>query len=219
MIEPQFLIIGGVAALVGVVALVSRAQQRKRRAAYEEFSMVRGFTFEPERPEGERRFRDVFEPFNEGRRRTWGYTISGTKNQEPFIAFEYQWVTGSGKHSSARRLSGIVWERDDISFPKFALSPEGWFSRLGELFGMHDIDFPESPAFSKAYRLKGPDESSIRQLFTTEIRRFLEATPDQYLAGGGRFLLWWRGRQLPPADELDEWLEQGDQVRRRFLTP
>jgi hypothetical protein len=217
MIEPQFLIIGGVAAVVGVLALVSRAQQRRRRAAYEEFSLVRGFRFEPERPEGERRFRDVFESFNEGRRRTWGYTISGTKNQAPFIAFEYQWVTGGGKNSSAHRLSGIVWERDDISFPKFALSPEGWFSRLGEIFGMQDIDFPESPDFSKAYRLKGPDEPAIRQLFTPEIRRFFEASPDQHVAGGGRFLFWWRGRRLPSAGELDEWLEQGDHVRRRFF--
>jgi hypothetical protein len=130
MIEPQFLIIGGVAAVVGVLALVSLAQQRRRRAAYEEFSLVRGF--------------------NEGRRRTWGYTISGTKNQTPFIAFEYQWVTGSGKN-------------------------------------------------------------------TPEIRRFFEASPDHHVAGGGRFLFWWRGRQLPSAGELDEWLEQGDHVRRRFF--
>src|SRR6266487_2055298 len=163
-IEPQWLIMGGAAALVGSLVLVSRAQERKRRAAYEEFCVIRGFTFEPERPDGERRFADVFDPFTAGRRRTWGYTISGTKNQAPFTVFEYRWVTGGGKNSSTHRIGGIVWERDDAAFPKFALSPEGWFSRLGHMFGAQDIDFPESPEFSRAYQLKGPDEPAIRSM-------------------------------------------------------
>jgi len=37
---------------------------------------------------------------------------------------------------------------------------------------MQDIDFDESPEFSRMYRLKGPNEPLDRQLFTTEIRRF-----------------------------------------------
>jgi hypothetical protein len=215
-IEPQWLVMGGFTALVATLAFVARAQERKRRAAYEEFCMIRGFTFEPERPQGERRFADVFDPFTEGRRRTWSYTISGTKNQAPFTVFEYRWVTGSGKNSSRHRIGGIVWERADAAFPKFRLSPEGWFSRLGHMLGMQDIDFPESPEFSKAYQLKGPDEPAIRRLFTPELRRFFEATPNQQVAGGGRFLFWFRTAQLPAAALLDEWLEQGDQVRRRF---
>ncbi|MFN2570489.1 MAG: hypothetical protein ABR537_02585 [Gemmatimonadales bacterium] len=218
MIAPQFLIMGGFAVLVGGVAVAVRVRERRRRAAYEQFSLVRGFTFEPERPNGEQRFRDVFEAFNQGRRRTWGYTISGAKDQQTFVAFEYRWVTGSGKHSSTHRVSGIVWERDGTAFPKFVLGPEGWLSRIGALFGMQDIDFVDSPDFSRAYRLTGPDEMSIRELFTPDLRRFFEATPNQYVAGGGPFLFWFRNAQLPPAEQLDEWLEHGDQVRRRFLT-
>lgn len=217
-IDIQWILIGGGAALVGAAVLVARARERKRRAAYEEYSLVRGFTFEPERPHGERRFGDAFEPFTQGRSRKWGYTISGMKNRVPFVAFEYQWVTGGGRNSSTHHIGGIVWERDDVTLPKFALSPEGWFSRLGQMFGMQDIDFAEAPEFSRAYRLKGPDEAGIRSLFTPEIRHFLAATPDQYVAGGGRFLFWWRNSHLPSADQLDEWLEQGDHVRRRFLT-
>lgn len=217
-IDIQWIVFGGVAALVGAAALIARAREQKRRAAYEEFSLVRGFTFEPERPEGERQFEDVFEPFTQGRRRKWGYTIGGSKNGVPFIAFEYSWVTGGGKNSSTHRVSGIVWERDGVTLPKFALSPEGWFSRLGGMFGMQDINFPESSDFSRGYRLKGPDEAGIRALFTPEMCQFFAATPGQHVAGGGRFLFWWRNIRLPVAEQLDEWLEQGDHVRRRFLT-
>jgi hypothetical protein len=217
MLDVQWIVMGGVAALLGAAALLARARERKRRAAYEEYSLVRGFTFEPDRPEAGRRFGDVFEPFTQGRRRKWGYTISGTKNKIPFIAFEYTWVTGSGRNSSTHRVGGVIWERDGVTIPKFVLSPEGWFSRLGQMFGMQDIDFAESPEFSRAYRLKGPDEGGIRSLFTPEILQFFAATPDQHVAGGGRFLFWWRNLHLPSVDHFDEWLEQGDQVRRRFL--
>jgi hypothetical protein len=214
----EFLLMGGFAALIGGGILLARAHERKRREAYQEFCLVRGFTFEPERPEGERRFADAFDPFNQGRRRQWRYTINGTRNQMPFIAFEYQWVTGSGKSTTTHQISGVVWERDDFAFPKFSLNPEGWFSKLGAMFGMQDIDFEDSPEFSNLYRLKGPDEAGIRALFTPTIRHFFAATPGQQVAGGGRFLFWWHDRALPPVDKLDEWLEQSDQVRRRFVS-
>src|SRR5688572_30334630 len=217
MIASQWLVMGGVAALVGAIAIIHNIRERKRRASYEEFCGIRGFTFEAERPEGERRFRDAFEQFNQGHGRKWTHTITGSKNDSPFTTFEYQWVTGSGKHSSTHHIHGIIWERDDVSFPKFQLSPEGWFSKLGQMFGMQDVDFADSPEFSSAYRLKGSDEAAIRQLFTPEIRQFFAATPEQSVAGGGRFLFWWSNGHLPPADHLDEWLEKGDHVRRRFF--
>jgi hypothetical protein len=213
-----WLVFGGIAVMLGGMGLLNAARNRKRREAYAEYSLIRGFTFEEKRPNGERRYADAFELFTAGHRRTWGYTISGTKNQAPFTAFEYRWVTGSGKSSHAHRIGGIVWERDTDSLPKFALSPEDWLSRVGQVFGMQDIDFDESPEFSRMYRLKGPNEPLIRKLFTNEIRRFFEATPKQQVAGGGRFLFWFRNGLMPPVDQLDEWLEQGDHVRRRFFT-
>lgn len=216
MIALELLLAGGGAALAIGGYVAYRAWERKRRAAHEEFSAIRGFRFEAERPGGEAHLRDVFEPFNQGRQRRWGYTITGTKNRAPFTAFEYRWVTGSGRHSSAHRIAGIVWERD-APFPAFVLTPQGWLMRVGIFFGMQDIDFDESPEFSRAYRLKGPDEASVRSLFSSDVRHFFAATPDQQVAGGGRYLLWWRSGRFPPIEKLDEWLERGDHVRRRFI--
>lgn len=219
MIALELLFVGGGAAVVVGGYMAIRALERKRQAAYEEFSLVRGFRFEPERTDGEAQLRDVFEPFNQGRQRKWGYTITGTKNRVPFTAFEYRWVTGGGKHSSTHRIAGMVWERQDGGppFPTFMLSPEGWLGRLGTLLGMQDINFEESPEFSRAYRLKGPDEAPVRGVFTPEVRHFFAATPDQQVAGGGRYLMWWRSGRFPPVETMDEWLEQGDHVRRRFI--
>ncbi len=216
-IDPQSLLFGAVAAVLGTGALISWARQRKRREAYTEYSLIRGFQYEPRHPEGERRFRDVFEPFQKGNSDSWRNTITGTKNQTPFIAFEYVWTTGASKYQNRHHVSGIIWERDDVSFPKFALVPQGWLSRAGHIFGMQDIDFADSPEFSSAYRLTGPNESAIKELFTPEIRQFFAATPNQRVTGGGRFLIWWFEFELPSVTRLDEWLEGGDQVRRRFF--
>ena len=158
---------GGLAVTLGGLALINATRNRKRRAAYAEYCLIRGFMFEDKRPNGERRYAEMFEPFTAGRRRSWGHTISGTKNQAPFTAFEYQWITGGGKSSSSHWIGGIVWEHDKDSFPKFALSPEGWLSRLGQVFGMQDIDFDESPEFSRMYQLKGSAASSKRRRIST----------------------------------------------------
>ena len=74
----------------------------------------------------------MFEPFQQGQDNSWRNTISGAKNGAPFIAFEYVWTTGSGRSRRTHHRSGLIWESDAVSFPKFALAPEGWFSRLGE---------------------------------------------------------------------------------------
>jgi len=214
---PEY-IAAGLAALVTVAGLVSYVWDRKRAKAYAEFCLARGFKFEPQKREGERRFREVFDDFKRGGSEAWRNTISGEKNDIPFIAFEYVWTEG-GKHSHTENRCGMIWESDDVSFPKFALMPEGWFSKIGALFGMKDIDFPDSPEFSDRYRLIGINESGIRELFTPEIRQFFAATSNQQVVGGGRFLIWWFDDTLPSIKGLDEWLEKGDHVRRRFFKP
>lgn len=209
--------VAGAIALAGAVVGLARGLGKKRREAYEAYCLTRGYTFERERPRAERRYEDVFDLFRAGRSKKWGYTITGKRNGFPFTAFEYRWVTGSGNSSSHHRMHAIVWEAAEPSLPKFALTPEGVLARLGELFGMQDIDFPESPEFSRAYRLKGKDEAAIRDLFTSETRAFFAATPDQKVAGGGHALFWWHAGRLPKPEQLDEYLEEGDRLRRRLF--
>jgi hypothetical protein len=216
-VPPQVWLVVGVAAVAGVGALITYVAERKRREAYTEYCLVRGFKYEPQHAQGERRFQDVFPAFKKGDGESWRHTITGEKNNAPFTAFEYVWSEGGGKSRHREYRCGVIWESDDVSFPKFALEPEGWMSKVGQMFGQQDIDFVESPEFSNTYRLSGPDESGVRALFTPEIRQFFTATPEQRVIGGGRFLIWWFAAKLPSAAALDEWLERGDQLRRRFI--
>src|SRR5688572_33382615 len=120
MIEPWMVVGGGFAAVVGAAVWLQRMRDRKRREAYAEFSLIRGYMYEPQRAEGARRFREAFEVFQQGGD-SWRNTITGTKNRAPFTAFEYVWHTGSGKSRHKHVVSGLVWERDDVSLPRFTL--------------------------------------------------------------------------------------------------
>ena len=75
--------------------------------------------------------------------------------------------------SAMLKKSGLVLmqRREDVGqavphmMPRFELKPEGFFDRIGSVLGGHDIDFAEDPEFSRACRLKGPDEPAIRETF------------------------------------------------------
>ncbi len=217
LIEPQWVVLGGVAALAAGGLLVARTAERKRREALEEFCLMRGFRFERERPGAETALAALFEPFRSGHSRTWGYTLTGAVSGRPFTAFEYRWVTGGGKSSHRHAVHAILWEVAEGGPPAFTLGPENLLTRIAGAFGAQDIDFADSPEFSSAYRLRGEDEAAIRAFLTPDLRQYLALTPGQQIAAGGARFLWWRSGRLPKPDRLEQFLMEGDALARRFL--
>ncbi len=216
-VAPQLWILGIGLGVVGAAVAVGRVLERKRREAYQEYCLAKGYRFEGGRPGAEQHYADTLDLFTKGRAQAWGYTITGSFNGFPFTAFEYRWTTGSGKSSQTHRIAPMLWEAPGASFPKFCLTPEGFWTRVGELFGMQDIDFADSPEFSKAYRLKGDDEQAVRAFFSPDRRSFLAMRPGQHVAGKGSEFLWWRNGRLPKIEELLPFFEEGDRVRRAFI--
>src|SRR5256885_11004701 len=148
------IVFGGVAAVAGGVGLVNWLVRRRRRRAYEAFCRDRGYRFDAQRSGEEARHAATCRLFTEGHGRRWTFTIVGTSGGTPFTAFEYRWTTGSGKSSRSHRIGGLLWTMER-SLPQFLLTPEGLWARLAAYFGGQDIDFAESPEFSRAYRDRG----------------------------------------------------------------
>jgi len=201
--------------VVAGITLGNRIATKRRRQAYETFCLERGYRFEPERPGEEARHAATCRVFSEGHRHTWGFTIVGTSGGTPFTAFEYRWTTGSGKSSQTHRIGGLLWTMER-SLPQFLLTPEGLWARLAAYFGGQDIDFAESPEFSRAYRLRGNDEAAVRALFTPARRQVFELLGSQHAAGAGQELMWWRDGALPPPDQFDVFLMEGQRIQRAF---
>jgi hypothetical protein len=217
LIEPQWVILGGVAAALAGGFLLARAAERKRGEALEGFCLMRGFRFEPERPGAEAALGDLCEQLRSGHSRRWGHTLTGVVSGRPITVFEYRWVTGGGKSSHRHNIHAILWETPGARLPAFRLGPENLLTRLAAVFGGQDIDFDDSPEFSSAYRLRGEDEGAIRAFLTSDVRQFLTLTPGQQIAAAGTRFLWWRHGRLPKPDQLEQFLMEGDALARRFL--
>src|SRR2546426_3523086 len=103
---------------IGVV--VGQTVFRRRRRAYDRYCLDRGFQLEPRRPREETRHVTTCPLFAEGRARYWGFTIVGVTNGSPFIAFEYEWITGPARFWTDHTIAGILWTlRRDHMLPFF----------------------------------------------------------------------------------------------------
>ncbi len=210
---------GSFLALLAAVVAYGRVVDRRRRAAYQQFCLERGFRFEHEQPGAEERHARTCPLLSQGHARRWGITITGTRSGVPFTAFEYEWTTGHGKSAHTHSIAALLWalsRAGEKGLPQFLLTPEGIWDRIAALFGGQDIDFDDSPEFSRAYRLRGSDEAGVRALFTPDLRHIFAVDRDQHVAGAGSELMWWRNGPLPPPEGLDEFLMEGERIRVLF---
>jgi len=110
--------------------------------------------------------------------------------------YRYQ-STNTGSDNSSSDISrtfciiGMPGEAGRQSLPDFALDPEHVGHLIFDLVGFTDIDFNDSPAFSKAYRLTGDDEESVRAFFTPAVIEYFENHQDseRHIEARGRWVM------------------------------
>jgi len=79
-----------------------------------------------------------------------------------------------------------------LDLPKFSLLPESLHHKVMTAFGAPDIDFPDSPRFSRRFLLRSDDEESIRTLFTQVVRRWLENHRGRIVQGLANELVYYQ---------------------------
>ncbi|MFT5039650.1 MAG: hypothetical protein ACI8TX_000601, partial [Hyphomicrobiaceae bacterium] len=84
-------------------------------------------------------------------------------------------------------------------------------------FGGQDIDFPEDPEFSKAFRLRGTGELMTRELFDEAARYLLRENPDCYLQGSREWVLAFRAGIRPKASGMVEFVAAARRITRPFV--
>jgi hypothetical protein len=199
------------AAMFGLPILV----ERRRQNVYAAFCLTRGYEYVPSRSKAETQYAEVVGMFKIGSRHKWRDEISGVFNGRPFTAFEYQYVSGTGRFQSAYNKAMIHWRLDRPSLPHFTVVPAStYLFRIGRT--PEDVDFPDDKAFSKAYILTGSDQAAMRSLFTPELRAALAAMPGLYVAAQAQDVFWWREGRLPGPDDFEAFLNEGDRVLNLF---
>ncbi len=113
------------------------------------------------------------------------------------------------EHNSADELQQtcLFVEFDEFLFPDFDLQPEGIALRvLDKLTGKADLDFDDSPKFSKKYILTGRPRDAVIELFSRPVRDLLEShTGFRVMAKQNRLLVFRPGVTCRP-DETGAFL-------------
>lgn len=147
--------------------------------------------------------------FNVGRSRGASNVMWGEKRD--YVFFEYSYTVGSGKSSSTYSQTVGAFRCEGRNMPDFTAAPEDLGDWFCELFGGQDIDFEHDPAFSKNYRLKGPDEAAIREFFSVGGTQYLAARRGWTVHALGEWLLAYRSNKCVSPKKLQDfvWDMQG----------
>jgi hypothetical protein len=144
--------------------------------------------------------------FSRGRRQRVRNLIRGTTPEGALLLFDVRYVVQSGKHTTSIEQTVAAFERAS-PLPAFELQPEGFFSRLGQAFGVPDINLESHPEFSRLYQLSGPDAAAVQRLFEGEAATYLEQTTGWSIQAGGSWLIVFRHDKRPAVAQLSEYLE------------
>lgn len=125
---------------------------------------------------------------------------------------DYGTMAGDTQFQTVMRM-----QSKSFHLPAFLLFPEGFAAKMGKLFGKSDINFADSPEFSRKFVLRGDDEAAVRGLFSPALRRALEVRDRLTIEGRGELLfVFCAGRLLKP-DALSDEIEQNNRIAALFF--
>jgi len=147
-----FIIFAVVVVAAVVIGHLAREKRRKQLTAW---AAASNLSFEPgKNNQLDGRF-PLFKCLRRGHSR-YGYNlISGHWQGRKMWAFDYHYVTGSGKNRQTHRFSAVI-VRSTVPLKGLLIRPEGLFDKITEFFGYDDLDF-ESAEFSRRFYVKADD--------------------------------------------------------------
>jgi hypothetical protein len=210
------IIVAIVALIVGIIILV-KAMERKRAEAIAAVAEEMGYRFQPKVEKEALAPLIGFRLFSQGHGRRARNLMVGETSSIEMWCLDYQFTTGGGKNSTTYSQTVVAFFPQGVRLPAFTLAPENFFHRIGQAFGMQDIDFNEYPIFSKGYLLRGEDEDMVRHIFDDEVIRFFEQDLKLNVECREEGLIFHRGQRKIKPPNLTEHLLLAQRIFGLFL--
>ncbi len=206
------LIFGGIALLVGLGMAANVVYEKKRREAMQRVADELGLTFYQDGDPGLVGELSDMPLFSKGRSKRISNMIYGETEDVVMGVFDYRYTIGSGKNSHTHRQSVAFFRSPDLHLPVFDMRPQSIFHGIGKVFGYQDIDFDSHPAFSKAFLLRGPNETAIRAAFRPEILMLFEKKQGVCVEGRQNDLVFYRHSKRVKPEQVKELMNEGFQI-------
>lgn len=191
----------GIVGILGLIIGVSFHLDKKRREQWLEVATALGFESLSAYPGELDGIVGSSRLMTTARQRTWTNIFRRQVDSLGVIFCDYRYTVGSGKNSTTWQQTVILFCSPSINAPRFEIKPEGWLNKVGELIGFQDIDFVESPEFSKKYVLTGSDEAAIRDFLRPEILQLLVGFRNLCLeVRPGSMMFWFDRKRISPAE-------------------
>ncbi len=133
---------------------------------------------------------------------------------------DVQYLREGSNNLPERIRQSVVMIRDEsIHVPQFALWPH-FKGVVGKIFsaigGMMDIDFNDSPEFSRAYQLHGWNEEAVRALFTKAIRDHFSRQRDWSVRGDRDCIAVFRQAKVVEDSQREEFQREALEILELF---
>ncbi len=210
-----WLILPGAAAIFATVWLVRRRNERERTEAIRQASLHLGMSFVAEDEGLASQSFSGLPLFQKGDSTKTKNVLRGSSGDGEVVVCDYDYTVSHGETSNTFRQTVAAF-RLRAELPDFSMSPENILHRIGEVFGMQDIDFETHPEFSRSYRLRGSDEAAIRELFGSAVLEHFTNERGWSLEGGGEWLVIYRASKRVAPEDLAAFLQQTTGIARVF---
>lgn len=206
--------------IFGTIFVISRRREKARTEKLATISQELGYSFQAAMDPKRLERLGAFPLMNIGRAKKIDNAISFDDPSANIAMFDYRYVTGHGKSRRVLRQTVMSLESTGLVHPVFNLRPEGFWSKVGSVFGGQDIDFVEHPGFSEKYVLKGESEEEIRIYMDTILLDFFTVQDNICCeAREGTILYYHRyTRVAPDAEQLQKFMEEGMGVFEELVT-
>ena len=139
-----------------------------------------------------------FDCLRRGRSRHAYNVCRGAWEERAAVAFDYRYVTGSGKNRQTHTFSAVIIE-SAVPLKSLLIRPEGFFDKIAQAVGFEDIDF-ESAEFSRRFCVKADDKRWAYDVIHQRTMDFLLSSPAFSIEFNRESVIVWRDRRLDVAD-------------------
>ncbi|REK12359.1 MAG: hypothetical protein DWQ37_12405 [Planctomycetota bacterium] len=199
----QILFIILVIAIVAALAIYQYYRNEQRKKALRELALRNGWHFRAAKDWGMDARYAAFSCFQKGSNRYAFNILQGSHDDRPICAFDYHYETYSTDSKGRRQthhhyFSAVVLDTN-LPLKPLVIRPEGFFDKIGEFFGLDDIDF-ESAQFSREFHVTSPDRRWAFDVIHQATMEYLLAAPRFTLEFAGPRVAARRGKRLNPEE-------------------
>ncbi len=196
------IVIGGIVGCLLLYVVYRLIQGQVRQKQWSAEAQRLGFDYEAEDPVSLMDYGRI-KLFTFGSSQVAKNVLKGSLRGADLTLMDFHYTVRGGRASVTTRQSICLLKSPRLRLPNFYLRKRAMFyDDLTNAFGGRQVSFPEDPRFSNTFYLMGPDEATVRDLFTPAVRErlLIYQGSDVQIEGDGDLLLVHFGTYVKPSE-------------------